>query len=72
MIAYLKAIRLCLLISLAVPGNVAKSRIARDLDDIKPNEVVEEFSKHMKHLANDANDYNALTVSGVKIYIFYY
>lgn len=61
MIAYLKAIRLCLLISLAVPGNVAKSRIARDLDDIKPNEVVEEFSKHMKHLAKDANDYNALT-----------
>lgn len=70
MIAYLKAIRLCLLISLAVPGNVAKSRIARDLDDIKPNEVVEEFSKQMKYLANDANDYNALTVSGVKIYIF--
>lgn len=70
MIVYLKVICLCFLISLVVLGNVVKSWIVWDFDDIKLNEVVEEFSKYMKYFVKDVNDYNVFMVSGVKIYIF--
>ena len=70
MAAYLKAISLCLLISLAVQENVAKRRIARDLDDIEPRDIVEKFSQHVKNLANNANNYKAIKVSRVLIRMF--
>lgn len=64
--AYLKIICFCVLITLAAQQeNVAKPRHTRDVNpkDVKPQDIVERFSREIKNIGSKANRVESIQVN---------